>query len=73
MSVVAFLPARSRARHRRTDLRGDLLQVVEIAARIGSLVTLAALIVLAGAVGGLVDGSAATTDMPTVQATLGHP
>jgi len=72
MSVVAFQPARTRARHRRTDLRRDLLQIVEIAARVGSLVTLAALMVVAGAVGGMVDGSPGASDMPTVYATLGN-
>jgi hypothetical protein len=69
MSVVALPPAR--ARHRRTDLHGDLLQVMEVVARIGSGVTLAALVVVAGAVGGLVDGSPAGSAAPTVQATFG--
>jgi hypothetical protein len=76
MSVTALPPARSRSRHRRNylaaDLRRDLRLIAETAARIGSGVTLAALLVVAAAVGGLVDGGPAATDAPTVRATFGN-
>ena len=54
MSVIALNTARHHSR--RATLRRDLLQVVDVAARLGSLVTLAALLVVAGALGGLLDG-----------------
>lgn len=70
MSVIALNAARHRSR--RATVRRDLLQLADVAARLGSLVTLASLMVVAGAVGGLVDGHPAAADAPVVQATLGH-
>jgi hypothetical protein len=66
MSVLALKPAR----HRRSSRRDILLQAVDMVGRLGTVVTLAALLVLAGAVGGLLDGSPATSDA-TVTATFG--
>jgi hypothetical protein len=66
--------ALNRPRHhsRRSTLRNDLRQVAEVSARLGSLVTLAALLVVGGTLGGLADDGPATTGIPTVQATFGH-
>jgi hypothetical protein len=69
MSVIA--PNAARHHSRRATLRRDLLQVVDVAARLGSLVTLAALLVVAGALGGLVDGHPVPAEPPVVQATFG--
>ncbi len=52
MSVLA--PART-ARHRRSSLRDTVLQAVDVISKLGTVVTLAALLVVAGAVGGLFD------------------
>lgn len=59
-------PARPTARHRRSPL----LEVVDVLARVGSVVTLAALLVVGGAVGGLFDGTPVNADA-TVTATFG--
>ncbi len=67
MSVLA--PART-ARHRRSSARYTALQVVDMVGRLGTVVTLAALLVVAGAVGGLFDGSPVTSDA-TVTVTFG--
>jgi hypothetical protein len=67
-SAVASPPATA-GRHRRSA-RGPLVVVVDAVGRLGSLVTLAALLVVAGAVGGLADGMPAT-DGTVTTATLG--
>ena len=59
-------PARTTARHRRSPL----LNAVDVVARIGSVVTLAALLVVGGALGGLFAGSPVSADA-TVTATFG--
>lgn len=69
MPPTAMSPARrSSARHRRTTDTGRLLTVVT---RVGSLVTIAAVLVLGGATGAL---TAATHPEvpPTVRATNAH-
>lgn len=70
MSVLALTPAPT-ARHRRSpSLRDTAFRTIDMVGRLGSLVTLAALLVVGGAVGGLFDGSPATSDA-TVTVTFG--
>jgi hypothetical protein len=65
MSVIALNAARHHSRS--ATLRRDLLQVVDVVARLGSVVTLAALLVVGGAVGGLLDGRPVPAGAPVVQ------
>ncbi len=69
--MAALALTRPRHHSRRRTLRNDVRQVVEVSARLGSVVTLAALLVVGGTLGGLVDDGS-TTGIPTVQATFGH-
>lgn len=57
--------------HRTTTPRDRALRAVDLAGRLGTVVTLAALLVVAGAVGGLFDGTPATENA-TVTATFGR-
>lgn len=57
--------------HRTVSLRERVLRTLDVVGRLGTLVTLAALLVVAGAVGGLFDGTPATENA-TVTATFGH-
>ncbi len=68
MSVTCAAPTIPMARHRRVgavaagstktgSTKTQLRRAVDVTATLGSLVTLSALVVLAGAVGGLVDGT----------------
>ncbi|MBW0115970.1 hypothetical protein [Pseudonocardia abyssalis] len=67
---ASFLTA---GRHHRTTTsrRERALRALDVAGRLGTLVTLAALLVVAGAVGGLFDGTPATENA-TVTATFGR-
>ena len=65
MSAIALNAARHHSP--RATMRRDLLQVVDVVARLGSIVTLAALLVVAGAVGGLLDGRPVPAGAPVVQ------
>lgn len=68
---MAVLPHAPAGRHHRTDtLRDRVLRMLDLAGRLGTLVTLAALLVVAGAVGGLFDGTPAQANA-TVTATFG--
>ncbi|GAA3246119.1 hypothetical protein GCM10017691_53890 [Pseudonocardia petroleophila] len=69
MSSSPLAPA---GRHHRTSTaRERALRTLDVAGRLGTLVTLAALLVVAGAVGGLFDGTPATENA-TVTATFGR-
>lgn len=74
MTVLARNPARTTTtpRHRRSRVRDQVATALDVVGRLGSLVTLAALLVLAGAVGGLGDGSSVTSDA-TMTVTFEHP
>ncbi len=63
MSVLAP----STARHRRSPL----LNILDTVSRVGSVVTLAALLVVGGAVSGLFDGTPATSEA-TMTVTFGN-
>lgn len=69
MSAMPLAP--TGRHHRSATLRDRALRGLDVAGRLGTLVTLAALLVVAGAVGGLFDGIPATADT-TVTATFGH-
>ncbi|NMI00956.1 hypothetical protein [Pseudonocardia acidicola] len=57
-----------------TPRRARLGTAIDIVGRLGSLVTLAALLVVAGAIGGLADGTPLTGAAGALQtATLGEP
>lgn len=58
MSVLALKPAR----HRRSSVRDTLVETLDVIGRLGTVVTLAALLVVGGALGGLLDGSPATSE-----------
>jgi len=66
MSALPFAPT---GRHHRFSVRDRVLHAVELVGRLGRVVTLAALLVVAGAVGGLFDGTPVTSD-GTVTATF---
>lgn len=77
MSVVALsiashpVVAHGTGRHRAAvTTRSGLTRTLDLVGHLGSLVTLAALLVLAGAVGGLVDGEP-VSDGATLTATYG--
>lgn len=74
MTVLALNPARTTTspRHRRSRVHDQVTTALGVVGRLGSLVTLAALLVLAGAVGGLADGSSVTSDA-TMTVTFEHP
>ena len=68
---MAVLPHAPAGRHHRSaTLRDRALRALDLAGRLGTLVTLAALLVVAGAVGGLFDGTPANANA-TVTATFG--
>ncbi len=73
MPVLALNPARptGATRHRRTTVRAHARLALDTVGRLGSLVTPAALLVLAGAVGGLFDGSPVAAGA-TMTVTFGH-
>ena len=66
-AVPPIVPAVLAGRHRTSvgPLRTRLLAVLDVIGRIGSLVTLVALMVVAGAVGGLFDGLPVAGDAAT--------
>ncbi len=61
---AAMTPARTTPRHRRTT---DSRRLVDAVTRVGSLVTISAVLVLGGSTGALTAG--APSDVPTVRAT----
>jgi hypothetical protein len=62
MSVTPQVPGRHR---RSVSARSALRATLDVVGRLGTLVALTALLVVAGAVGGLFDGMPATTDAGT--------
>lgn len=67
MSALPLAPAGRH--HRSTTHRDRALRALDLAGRLGTVVTLVALLVVAGAVGGLFDGTPAGSDA-TVTATF---
>ena len=78
MSVNCAAPTIPMARHRRTttatqrSTTSRLRRALDVTATLGSLVTLSALLVLAGAVGGLVDGVPTGHDTTVTVTFEGH-
>lgn len=72
MSPTPTAPTPTGRHHRRSTVRERLVCTVELVGRVGSLVSLAALLVVGGAVGGLFDGAPATADT-TMRVTFGGP
>lgn len=64
-------PAPAGRHHRTTTPRDRALRALDLAGRLGTVVTLASLLVVGGAVGGLFDGAPATENA-TVTATFGR-